>query len=156
MAADTTGVIVQVNFKDRNENLYNVYGRNADEFGEGLAILKAYAAQIAEVESLFKGVSDVTAQIPVTAGPPTEYVEPQPFPSSPAAPPAAGGWGAPAPAPQAPPVPQSCAHGPRKIVKGNGAKGPWMGAFCDTPKGTPGQCEPIWIKKGSPEWNANQ
>jgi hypothetical protein len=30
---------------------------------------------------------------------------------------------------------------------GNGAKGPWSGFFCPTPKGTPDQCPPQFNKR---------
>lgn len=34
-----------------------------------------------------------------------------------------------------------CAHGPRVRRDGVNAKGKWVGWFCPTPKGTPGQCK---------------
>ncbi len=40
----------------------------------------------------------------------------------------------------------SCEHGERKYVTGTSAKGPWFAYMCPTPKGTPGQCPPEWIK----------
>lgn len=161
MATDTNGVIVQVNFKDNTTgNLYNVYGRTEAEFVEGLNILKAYLGDIAEVNSLLRAGDAVSSQMQVTNVPPTQvaqtqYAEPAPTPA-PATPPSAT-WGAPATAPQtaSPSSQPMCAHGPRVIRKGVSAKGPWMGAFCPTAKGTPGQCEPQWIKKDSPEWIAN-
>lgn len=50
---------------------------------------------------------------------------------------------APAPTPQQPPAP-SCQHGPRVFRSGNARTGAWSAWFCPTPKGTPGQCDPIW------------
>ena len=142
MSSDN-GVIVQVNIKDgRDGNLYNVYARNADELEAGLNALAHYAAQIAETTSLLTAIGAVTAQIPVTAAP-----TPPPV----AEVPAAGGWSQPTQAPQAPAKPL-CNHGPRVGRAGSGAKGPWRAYFCPTPKGTPGQCEPVWLKQGSPEW----
>lgn len=47
-----------------------------------------------------------------------------------------------------------CQHGPMTPRKGSGAKGEWKGLFCPTPKGTAGQCEPIWLNRSMPEWNA--
>jgi len=74
-------------------------------------------------------------------------------------------WGEPTPpAPFIPPsnaapaafaaatVPQ-CQHGPRTARQGQGAKGPWKAYFCPTPKGTPNQCDPIFLNRGTPEWN---
>lgn len=40
-----------------------------------------------------------------------------------------------------------CAHGERVLREGTGPKGPWAGWFCNTPKGTPDQCSPEWVKK---------
>lgn len=45
-----------------------------------------------------------------------------------------------------------CNHGPMIGRKGSGAKGEWKGLFCPTPKGTVGQCEPIWLNRSMPEW----
>ena len=71
---------------------------------------------------------------------------------------------APAPpfAPVPPPVAPStasqvgarmCSHGAMTPRKGNGAKGEWKGLFCPTPKGTVGQCDPVWLNRSMPEWN---
>jgi len=45
-----------------------------------------------------------------------------------------------------------CNHGPMIGRKGNGQKGEWKGLFCPTPKGTAGQCEPVWLNRSMPEW----
>ena len=37
-----------------------------------------------------------------------------------------------------------CEHGKRVRRTGTNAKGEWVGWFCPTPKGTPGQCKPDW------------
>ena len=68
-----------------------------------------------------------------------------------------------APAPAFAPVPppavaptavgaRMCNHGPMIGRKGQGAKGEWKGLFCPTPKGTAGQCDPIWLNRSQPEW----
>lgn len=55
-----------------------------------------------------------------------------------------------APAPPAVVVPpvaaggRICVHGGRVRREGVGQKGPWVGYFCPTPKGTPDQCAPQW------------
>lgn len=41
---------------------------------------------------------------------------------------------------------KQCKHGPMKLRTGAGAKGPWKAWMCPSPKGTPDQCEPIWIR----------
>ena len=45
-----------------------------------------------------------------------------------------------------------CSHGVMIGRKGSGAKGEWKGLFCPTPKGTPDQCEVIWLNRSMPEW----
>jgi hypothetical protein len=57
--------------------------------------------------------------------------------------PASTAPGAPAP---------SCKHGTRKHKGGQGAKGPWQAWMCPSAKGTPDQCEPMWIRRGEPGW----
>lgn len=46
-----------------------------------------------------------------------------------------------------------CKHGPMTKRSGAGAKGPWKGWMCPSPKGTPDQCDPIFIRRNEPEWN---
>lgn len=41
---------------------------------------------------------------------------------------------------QAPAGGRTCQHGARVRREGVSARGPWVGWFCSTPKGTPGQC----------------
>jgi hypothetical protein len=48
---------------------------------------------------------------------------------------------------------QMCDHGPMTARTGVGAKGPWRGWFCPTPKGTPGQCKAQFVNRGTAEWN---
>ena len=43
-----------------------------------------------------------------------------------------------------------CEHGDRTYKTGTGAKGPWAAWFCGTPKGTPDQCAPQWVKNDAP------
>lgn len=38
-----------------------------------------------------------------------------------------------------------CKHGERVKRQGQGAKGMWYAAFCPTAKGSPDQCEPLWL-----------
>lgn len=44
-----------------------------------------------------------------------------------------------------PPGP-SCQHGPMTFRSGNKNGKAWSAYFCPTPKGTPGQCPPVWGK----------
>ena len=52
------------------------------------------------------------------------------------------------------PTSRSCKHGMMTPRTGSGAKGPWKAYMCPSPKGTPDQCEPVWIRRNEPEWNA--
>lgn len=45
------------------------------------------------------------------------------------------------------PVTPRCTHGDMVRREGTSAKGPWGAFFCPTPKGTPGQCDPIFDKR---------
>lgn len=49
---------------------------------------------------------------------------------------------------------KSCKHGVMSQRTGSGAKGPWKAYMCPSPKGTPDQCEPVWIRRNDPDWNA--
>ena len=39
-----------------------------------------------------------------------------------------------------------CKHGHMVFKEGTGAKGPWKGWFCPAPKGTPDQCQPVFVR----------
>lgn len=54
--------------------------------------------------------------------------------------------------PNTAPSGRSCSHGVMTPRSGNGAKGPWKGYFCPTPKGTADQCSPIFIQRNDPAW----
>lgn len=49
---------------------------------------------------------------------------------------------------------KTCVHGAMVKRTGSGAKGEWRGFFCPTPKGTEGQCSPVFARQGSPEWSS--
>lgn len=49
---------------------------------------------------------------------------------------------------------KSCKHGVMSQRTGSGAKGPWKAYMCPSPKGTPDQCEPVWIRRNDPDWNS--
>jgi hypothetical protein len=51
------------------------------------------------------------------------------------------------------PIGRTCKHGPMTKRSGAGAKGPWKGWMCPSPKGTPDQCDPIFVRRNEPEWN---
>lgn len=49
---------------------------------------------------------------------------------------------------------RTCAHGVMTKRTGEGQYGPYKGFYCPTPKGTPDQCKPVYVKKGTAEWDA--
>jgi hypothetical protein len=56
--------------------------------------------------------------------------------------------------PNTAPSSRSCGHGTMTPRSGSGAKGPWKGYFCPSPKGTPDQCSPVFIQRNDPAWSA--
>jgi hypothetical protein len=52
------------------------------------------------------------------------------------------------------PTGKSCKHGVMSQRTGSGAKGPWKAYMCPSAKGTPDQCEPVWLRRGDAEWNS--
>ena len=51
------------------------------------------------------------------------------------------------------PTGRTCKHGEMTRRTGSGAKGPWKAFMCPSPKGTPDQCEPGWIRRNDAEWS---
>lgn len=143
--------VLQINFKTHGDSLINIYAANPDQLDAALDALQSRLGRIAEVESQFKGAAAVAqtlgvTEIATTVAPPApaapEWAATAPAPS----------WNAPSPA--APAAAPTCAHGPRVARSGMGAKGPWKSWFCSAPKGS-NQCDAIWVKQGSPEWNTH-
>ena len=54
--------------------------------------------------------------------------------------------------PSTAPTGRTCKHGPMTKRQGSSSKGPWKGYMCPTPKGTPDQCEPVFLKRNEPDW----
>lgn len=52
------------------------------------------------------------------------------------------------------PSSKTCSHGVMTKRTGAGAKGPWKAYMCPSPKGTPDQCEPVWVRRHDSEWSA--
>lgn len=150
---------LQVNFKTSGGTLINAYADNPDQLVDELSALESLAGTIVAVEGIFAAASAVA---PVAA-PPSQYApNPQSAPAQ-----ALGGWqaaqqqqqaqqgpppawaGQPAaPAQQAAPAGKQCVHGPMTYKQGisNKTGKPWSAWFCPTPKGTPGQCEPEFVR----------
>lgn len=118
--------------------------------------------QIADANSIYQGVANVAnpgaTRAPAPAGSDAPTQVPQAGPTTPArqdSPPAqssyarrkasagTGGRGGQKDNEVASGVtPEPCAHGDRTYRDG----GRWKAWFCPSPKGTPGQCEPLWVR----------
>ena len=113
-----------------------VIGNTLDEFVQNVKDVSgaAEALYLAEI-TLRTGLVDaelVGTEVVPQANPVPQAV-PQPAPSRPRA---------------AASQPPTCAHGPRNYVTGTGRSGrPWAGWFCALPKGSPGQCAPVWVEQ---------
>lgn len=55
--------------------------------------------------------------------------------------------------PSTAPTGKTCKHGEMTKKTGASAKGPWKAFMCPSPKGTPDQCDPQWIRRNDPEWS---
>jgi hypothetical protein len=117
-------VIAGDDFVSFKTHLSDVLGPEGAE-----SILTTMATSIEGAPSFEQAVSNVTAGL--GAAP----VAPQTF------------------TPSTAPVGRNCKHGPMTKRQGSSAKGPWKGYMCPTPKGTPDQCEPNFLKRNDPEWS---
>mgnify|MGYP006911555137 CR=1 FL=1 len=138
---------MRVRIADHDVQL-TVRGDSAGEF-------QMHWAEIAENMQTFVESVTLTVAASNAASLTQQQVAPPPAPAAVSD----GGWNvAPAAPQQAPPAAfQSaatpmCAHGPRNPVSKVGAKGPWKAYMCNAPQGAQ-KCDPIWIKRGSSEWD---
>jgi hypothetical protein len=131
MSADT-GTKLQVNIKTPGGTLLNVYAATTQELEYGLDLLVKKAQDILDIENLYKAANTV-----VQASPTTQSTSAVVNVTSTPAPPVVS---EPSHAP-------GCKHGPMIYRESKpGAAKAWRAYFCPTPKGTPDQCEPQWIK----------
>ena len=135
-------------------DLFTVRGDNYDEFLQNLTL----AGSVAGVSTLINHL-DGTATTPVATTEAAIDLVQSTFPGSTVVdsgtgfnpvPPTPAPWDQPLAAPAAPA--RGCPHGEMIKRTGTSAKGEWRAFFCPTPKDTPGQCSPVFAKKGSPEW----
>lgn len=138
---------LQASFKV-GADMINVRAADIDEFETKLLAFEERAiGTVVSIQQKIDAARNITASIPVaTATPPVaataETVKEQQT------------WGTPTTTSQTISRP-SCQHGQRVGREGNGAKGPWRAYFCPTPKGTPDQCDPIWVdRKDDSAWNS--
>ena len=118
----------QVNYKLADGTLVNLYATDVRDLETGLTDLAMVSSLIASTADSFRGNAAPAAVH--NPAPAVNRLDDR------VNPPAA------APAGNAP----SCSHGPMNFKQGVGAKGPWKGWMCSSPKGTPQElkCRTIW------------
>ena len=133
MSSESTYV---VNVKTAIGTIVTVRGDTAQALVENINDFEQQGAAlaIAALESLVTGKPSAPTVDAVVAAVGGTVVEERFAPVAPAA--------APAPAAGS----RTCKHGEMTYRTGNGAKGPWRGYFCPTPKGTPDQCSPQFVR----------
>jgi hypothetical protein len=143
MSANVDNVLVQANFKTPRGALLNVYGKDEESFDMGLAILEDRIAKLTEIEALLAGASNAAPLVNTNAAP-------APAPAA-----AAQSWGSTPPASMtAGTVPTGPDGQPRVPKSGTSAKGPWKAWMTAAKKNEPGYAEPIWVRRGTPEWDS--
>jgi hypothetical protein len=117
-------VIAGDDFASFKTHLSDVLGPEGAE-----SLVTTMATSIEGAPSFEQAVANVTAAIPgTTAVPPVST-------------------------PSTAPVGRNCKHGPMTKRQGSSAKGPWKGYMCPTPKGTPDQCDAIFLRRNEAEWS---
>ena len=127
--------------------LRTIQGYTLEEYVEARAELISELAGDAEVVALARAAGNaaplIAASAPAVASAPPGALADNPWPS---APPAFAAAASAAP---------NCAHGPRVGRSGIKNGVPWKSWFCNTTKGTPDQCDAIFLNRNTPEWNAH-
>jgi hypothetical protein len=145
VSTNVDDVLVQANFKTPRGTLLNVYGKDEESFDMGLAILEDRIEKLVQLEALLSAGSNAAPLVNVNAAP------------APAAAPvsAAQSWGSPTPPASmtAGTVPTGPDGQPRVAKSGTSAKGPWKAWMTAAKKNEPGYAEPIWVRRGTPEWD---
>jgi hypothetical protein len=118
---------LQANFKLNDGTLINVYAATSEEFEASLTFLQDAAELIKSTGTALNGSSAASAAAVLQAG---LGATPMAAPASPA-----GTESAP-----------TCRHGAMTFRSGVGAKGPWKGWMCASPKGSVDKCETVWVK----------
>ena len=116
----------QINYKLADGTLINLYAADVKDLETGLADLGMVSALIKST-AMDLGASASPVATIKAAFPGATPIHPL---DDRVNPPAASG--------------PTCAHGAMTFRTGTGAKGPWKGYFCPSPKGTPNQCDPIF------------
>lgn len=148
--SDKDGVIVQINFKNSAGTMLNLYARSEDELTTALMIAGNNLADMVALESQFAAASTVAAAMPVKGSQTAGWGSAPPHPQ-PASNQSVGQATVTVAQPGTSPV---CKHGPRTARSGSGAKGPWRAWMCPEPKGSSDQCQPEWLRQGTPGWDS--
>jgi len=129
----------QVSSKLPDGRIYVVAGENFAEFKSNLAevlgpegaetVVNTMAASIEGISVDTKAVANLSALGATPAAPPQTST------------------------PSTAPTGKTCKHGEMTKKTGASAKGPWKAFMCPSPKGTPDQCDPVWIRRNEPEWS---
>jgi hypothetical protein len=135
--------------KINNANLFTVRG---DDFAGFVSNLGS-AALVPGINDLIDALEGKAVQNVVQSFEGTIQSAPTSQPANAFAPIAPAGFAAPVPTATAVGS-RSCQHGVMIQRTGNGAKGEWRAFFCPTPKGTADQCQAIFAKRGTPEWDS--
>lgn len=124
MSAKTDGVKFQLNVKNSAGTLLNFYFYEVDEeeIKKVLEVIANITPEVQAIETLYNAQGVLRQALGATP------VEQSAVKSAPAS----GG--------------KACKHGEMTFRTGQSAKGPWKGYFCPSPKGTPDQCEPQFIR----------
>jgi hypothetical protein len=124
MSAKTDGVKFQLNVKNSAGTLLNFYFYEVDEeeIKKVLEVIANITPEVQAIETLYNAQGVLRQALGATA------VEQSAVKSAPTS----GG--------------KACKHGEMTFRTGQSAKGPWKGHFCPSPKGTPDQCEPQFVR----------
>lgn len=137
-AAETTKF--QINFKLNDGTLINIYADSQAELESELTSLQDLSALIGTTSGALSGTGGAASLVAAQLGArPVQHQQDEPaWATRPAA-----------PAPVAAPTgePNSCKHGAMVYRESKpGSARAWKGYFCPSPKGTPDQCEPKFLK----------
>lgn len=140
-AGNGENVMVQASFHTPSKTLINAKGHDDYSFKMALAIVHDNTPTILATEQALAAGGNVAAAMPLAQEQPAQSAPPN------------NGWDTPAQSFGDAATP-TCAHGQRNARSGNGKRGPWKAWFCGSPQGTPDQCKPIFLDRGTPEWDS--
>lgn len=124
---------IQISPKTPSGTLINIRGETPEEVQALLTGVHELIVLVVGIEQAFAGVTTVA---PLSTGlstvtPSSQVYSGTAFPSTPPV----------APAPSGSPT---CIHGPRVYKTGSKNGKTWVAWMCNTPKGTPDQCQAVW------------